>query len=77
MSELTAYERATIVQGLRHYYDALFRLNGPYKEVVMNDLIALQNKVLESNPLSLPCGKPDQLDRIEAMLVAMSRGGGL
>ncbi len=41
----------------------------------MNDLIVLQNKVLSSNPLSLPCGKPDQLDRIEAMLVAMTGGG--
>ena len=73
--KLTAYERATIVQALRHYYDLLFRSTGPHKEVVMNDLIVLQNKVLSSNPLILPCGKPDQLDRIEAMLVAMKGGG--
>jgi hypothetical protein len=77
-TELTAYERATIVQALRHYYDLLFRMNGPHKELVMSDLIKLQNKVLESTGLTLPCGKPDQLDRIEAMLVAMmNRGGGL
>lgn len=76
--KLTAYERATIVQALRHYYDLLFRSNGPHKELVMSDLIVLQNKVLSSTPLSLPQAKPGQLDRIEAMLVAMmSRGGGL
>lgn len=74
-TELTAYERATIVQALRHYYDLLFRSTGPHKDVVMSDLIVLQNKVLESSNLSLPQVKPGQLDRIEAMLVAMKGGG--
>jgi len=41
----------------------------------VSDLIALQNKVLESSNLSLPQAKPGQLDRIEAMLVAMKGGG--
>lgn len=67
---LSEYERATLIQSLRHYFDLLDKHNSPGKEIVMQDVTNLQNKLLASMPIKspLPTAVTTQLDRMEALL---------